>query len=193
MPDRLATLDDLLALPLEERERYELIDGVLVGQGARSGKHGRVQRKLSAYVDPYDRRPGGRWPGGWWFGANVDVYFDAAYTLRPDVAGWRREHLAEPPEDAVVRVRPDWTCEILSSNRRNDLIKKKRVYHRHEVPHYWIIDPDEETLLVYRWAAEGYVEVLTAERGERVHAEPFEATELIVSELFGDADDDVAT
>jgi Uma2 family endonuclease len=87
-------------------------------------------------------------------------------------------------------LRPDWVCEVLSTNRRNDLIKKKRVYHRHEVPHYWVIDPEDETLSVYRWAPEGYIELLAAERGETVRAEPFEAVPLRVGVLFGDDEED---
>jgi Uma2 family endonuclease len=83
-------------------------------------------------------------------------------------------------------VRPDWVCEILSTNKSNDVIRKKRVYHRHQVPHYWIIDPAKETLAVYRWTADGYVEILAAERGETVRAEPFDAIPLQVGVLFGD-------
>ena len=89
-----------------------------------------------------------------------------------------------------VMVRPDWVCEILSTNRTNDLIKKKRVYHRFGVPHYWIIDPAEETLLVNRWSQDGYVEILAAERGERVRAEPFDAISLQVGIFFGDEEED---
>ena len=89
-------------------------------------------------------------------------------------------------------VRPDWVCEILSTNRRNDLVKKKRVYHRHAVPHCWIIDPAEETLSVCRWSPDGYVEILASERGERVRAEPFDAIELAVGIVFGDDEDDPA-
>ena len=74
-------------------------------------------------------------------------------------------------------VTPDWVCEILSKNRRNDLVKKKRTYHLHRVQHYWIVDPIEETLAVYRWQSDGYVEVLIAERGETVRAEPFDRIE----------------
>ncbi len=88
-----------------------------------------------------------------------------------------------------VMVRPDWVCEILSTNKRNDLIKKKRVYHRHELPSYWIIDPIEESLSVLRWTPEGYSEILAAERGEEVRAEPFEALPLKVGALFGDEED----
>ena len=72
-----ATLDDLLAIHDGDR-RHELIDGTLVEKGAATGEHGAAQRKLSAFVDPYDQRPGGRWPGGWWLATEVDIYFDAA-------------------------------------------------------------------------------------------------------------------
>jgi Uma2 family endonuclease len=116
----------------------------------------------------------------------VDIYFDPQNTLRPDVAGWRRERLPELPAEVPIRILPDWTCEVLSTNKRNDLVKKKRIYHRHKVPHYWIVDPIEQTLAVYRWYPDGYIEVLTTERGERVRAEPFDAVELQVGVFFGE-------
>lgn len=185
----LATLEDLLAIP-EHQRRHELIEGALLERGATSGEHAGAQCKLIESVGPFHRRPGGRWPGGWWFGSDADIYFDAANTLRPDVAGWRRERVPERPRGAVVRVRPDWVCEILSTNKSNDLVKKKRVYHRHEVPHCWILDPERETLTVHRWSREGYVDILTAERGERVRAEPFEAVEMSVGVLLGEDDEE---
>ncbi len=181
----LATLADLLAIPEAER-RHELIEGSIVEKGAATGEHGAAQRKLSAHVDPFDQRPGGRRPGGWWFATEVDVYFDPANTFRPDVVGWRRDRVLERPRGIPIMARPDWLCEILSTNKRNDLITKKRVYHRHQVPHYWIIDPERETLTVYRWGQDGYVEILVAEPGEEVRAEPFEAISLQVGVLFGD-------
>ena len=49
------------------------------------------------------------------------------------------------PHGSPMRLFPDWVCEILSTNKRNDLVRKKRVYHRHELPHYWILDPLEQT------------------------------------------------
>lgn len=185
LPKPRATLEDLFAIPESERH-HELVDGAIVEKGAATGEHGAAQRKLSAFIDPFDRRPGGGGPGGWWFATEVDVFFDAANTLRPDVLGWRRERVPERPRGSPVRVVPDWVCEILSTNRRNDLVKKKRVYHHDEAPHDWIVDPEEGTLAVHRWAKAGYVELLVAERGERVSGEPFEALALSVSELLGD-------
>jgi len=184
-----ATLADLLAIP-EERRRHEIVDGDLIEKDAASGRHGGAQVRLSRHLGPYDRRPGGRWPGGWWFATEAEILLDDAQVFRPDVVGWRRERLAVLPAEVPIAVVPDWVCEILSTNKRNDLVKKKRAYHQHRVAHYWIIDPVEETLSVQRWHADGYLEVLIADRDARVRAEPFDAIELPVGVLFGDDDDD---
>jgi Uma2 family endonuclease len=110
--------------------------------------------------------------------------------FRPDVVGWRRERLPALPSEIPIKVRPDWICEILSTNKRNDLVEKKRSDRRHEVGHYWLVDPIEETLSVNRRHPDGYVEVLVADRSERVRTEPFDAIVLRVGVLFGDDDDE---
>jgi Uma2 family endonuclease len=188
---RPATEADLLALP-DEGRGFELIDGELVEK--QSGAwHSRAQFNLREPLAPYNRRPGGGdRPGGWWFLTEQLVHFGSGRTLRPDVAGWLRERLPMPPKDAdaVVETRPDWIAEIISpSNAGHDLVKKRRIYHQHGVPHYWIIDPRDETLTVLRWTPDGYLVVLGAERSERVRAEPFPAVEWLVGVLFGDDDE----
>jgi Uma2 family endonuclease len=190
-PDRPATIEDLFAIP-EEIRRHELVDGEIIEKGAATGAHGATQAELvSTLIVRFGRRPGGSWPGGWWFATEVEIVFGDD-VFRPDVVGWRRDRVAERPAGTPIRILPDWTCEILSTNRRHDLVKKKRAYHREKVPHYWILDPTEETLAVHRWSPDGYTEVLAAQRGERVRAEPFDAVELQVGAFFGDdeLDDD---
>jgi Uma2 family endonuclease len=190
LPDKPATLEDLLAIPEEER-RHEIIDGELVEKGAASGEHGRAQADLvTALNSRFGRRPGGRWPGGWWFATEVEILFPRGQIFRPDIVGWRRERVPEPPTGVPLSILPDWVCEILSTNRRNDLIKKKRSYQQSHIPHYWILDPAEETLTVHRWGPDGYIEVLAAQREERVRAEPFNAVELHVGLFFGDEEAD---
>lgn len=182
-----------MGLP-EEGRGYELIDGELVEKEA-GFRHGRAQFSMAGFLAPYNRRAGGEGrPGGWWFLTEQLVAFSPAHVLRPDVAGWLRERLPVPPkhEDAIVRVRPDWVCEIISPKKASeDLIRKKRIYHAQGVPYYWIVDPRDEILIVLQWTAKGYLELLTAQRGERVRAEPFLEIELPVGGLFGEDEADL--
>jgi Uma2 family endonuclease len=86
-----------------------------------------------------------------------------------------------------VKQRPDWICEVVSpGDARRDTVRKLRLYHRLAVPYYWLVDPVQATLTVLRWSEAGYLTLLTAERGENVRAEPFEAIEIAVGTLFGD-------
>ncbi|KYG09773.1 hypothetical protein BE21_01430 [Sorangium cellulosum] len=182
-----ASLAELLAIP-EEQRFHEIVDGELVRKAMPSGPHGRAQRVLGGRIGaPYDRRPGGRLPGGWWTTTETEVQFAEDQVYRPDVVGWLRERLPELPRTTPISVRPDWVCEVLSpSTARLDRVKKMRVYQRCGVPHYWMVDPEDQMLTVYRWTPEGYLLILTAERGERVRAEPFGEVELEMDALFGD-------
>ena len=102
----------------------------------------------------------------------IQVELERSRVLIPDLAGWRRERLPRLPDSRPVRVRPDWVCEIVSpTSARRDRVRKMNVYHAAGVPHYWLIDPQDETLTVYRWTAEGYLHVLGATREDRVRAE----------------------
>jgi Uma2 family endonuclease len=194
-PDhRPATVTDLLAIPEAERF-HEIIDGELVKKAMPSGPHERAQFRIAGEIGgPYDRRAGRGGPGGWIFATEVEIQLEAHQVYRPDVAGWRRARLARLPAQGPIEVRPDWVCEILSpTNKQNDLFKKLRTYQRAEVSHDWILDPESEALAVYRWTADGYLLVLTAEGSERVRAEPFDAVELSPRDLVsGDEDDSPA-
>jgi Uma2 family endonuclease len=185
-PERhLATASDLLAIAEAERF-HEVIDGEIVRKAMPSLRHGTAQAELAAEIaGAYGLRSRGRGPGGWIFATEVEILFEPHQVYRPDVAGWRRERLPQLPEESPFTLRPDWVCELLSpSNKQNDLFKKLRTYRRCQVPHYWILDPEVEGLAIYRWTAEGYLLVLTAEGRERVRAEPFDAVEFSVHSLL---------
>jgi Uma2 family endonuclease len=108
-----------------------------------------------------------------------------------DVAGWRRDRVPERPARWPVGIRPDWVCEIVSpKHEKQDLVDKPRVLHASEVPHYRVLDPEEQILLVHRWSADGDIVVQRAAAGEMVRAEPFHAIEIRVGALFGDDEDD---
>ena len=144
-----------------------------------------------ALIRRFQRRPGGRWPGGWWLGTEIEVQYETHEIYLHDLVGWRRDRITQRPTGRPVRARPDWACELISpSNAKRDLIDKFGVLHTNGLPHYWIADPVEQTLIVHRWEARGYLVVLTAAAGDVVRAEPFDAAELRVSTLFGVEDDD---
>src|SRR5689334_8760234 len=83
------TLADLLALP-DQGHGYEIIDGNLIEKET-SAEHGVAQTRLGQLLRPFNRRPGGRQPGGWWFATEVVIDFGPKQQFRPDIVGWRRE------------------------------------------------------------------------------------------------------
>lgn len=175
---------------MPEEERFEIVGGELVPKEAARVPHGCAQLALGhALHGAFSRRGGGPpdRPGGWWFASEVLVEFLSREIRRPDVAGWRRERMPERPTSVPVTLVPDWICEVVSpGNASNDTVAKMRLYHEAKVAHYWLLDPQIETLTVYRWHPDGYLHVLGARRGERVRAEPFDAIELQVGIFFGE-------
>lgn len=187
---KLATFADLAALG--DDVRAEIIHGVIVEKAAPTGEHGDTQGALQAFTRRrFHRHPGGRWPGGWWINTEVDVAYGSHDLCRHDASGWRRERCPERPAGRPIRLRPDWVAEILSpSNQKRDLVDKMQILRAAEVPHYWILNPEERVLLVYRLDPGGYLLALTAAAGDTVRAEPFADVELRVGVLFGDDDDE---
>lgn len=187
---KLAVLADLEQLG--DDVSAEIIHGVISEKASPSAEHSGAQLAFGLVLGRrFQRRPGGRWPGGWWFGTESEVEYETHEIYRHDVAGWRRDRISERPSGRPVHVQPDWVCELVSPrNEKRDTVDKFQVLHANRVPYYWLADPIERTLVVHRWEAAGYLVVLTAAVGDVVRAEPFDAVELRLSTLFGDDDDD---
>jgi Uma2 family endonuclease len=172
-----------------EEAGAELIEGVIVYKAMPDVRHGRIQRIIGAILDPYDRPLGEQdQPGGWWLANEVDIKLGTD-GVRPDIAGWRRERVPvmpeRDPEIKAIIVRPDWVCEVLSpSTAGRDLGEKLRIYHRASVSCYWVVDPANETLTVYRRTDEGYLHVQAVGPTGEVRAEPFQMVAFDVSRLF---------
>ena len=176
--------ESLAALP--EDVAAEVIGGMIIEKAAPSYEHGEAQSSLAELLKPpFQRGRGG--PGGWWIATEVEIVLATHEVYRPDVVGWRRERVGARPQGRPIAVRPDWVAEVLSvTNAERDLGTKLFAYQHAGIPHYWIIDPEHQTLTVYRLSGEGYVVALTAGKADRVHAPPFAELELAVGELFGE-------
>lgn len=115
-----------------------------------------------------------------------------AQTLVPDLAGWREERFVAP-EKGPLLVAPDWVCEILSpSTARHDRFRKLPIYGREGVQHAWLIDPVLRTLEVLRIESGAWLIVGLHQKNDRVRAEPFEALEIDMAQIWGAATDETA-
>jgi Uma2 family endonuclease len=169
-------------------ERQEVVRGELVRKASPSLVHGDIQGAVYAMLFGFRGRGRAGTPGGWWLGTEVEIELETHEVYLPDVAGWRIERVPEQPRERPVRIAPDWVCEVLSpSTTGRDLGHKQRTYHRARVGHYWIVDPIEHVLSIYRWQENGYLLALVAGPEDIVRAEPFDAIELDAGDLFGQA------
>ena len=185
------TLADLLAI--EDHDRLEIMGGEIVEKALPSWRHARAETKSGEILAPFNRKAGGpRGPGGWWIATEVHVAYGEEIYCH-DLAGWRRERVPEMPDGYPVRIRPDWVSEIVSpKHEKRDFVTKPQTLHAAEVLYYWILHPEEQMLIVQRWTSKGYLTILSASAGQTVRAQPFDAIEIRVSELFGDDDEDEA-
>jgi Uma2 family endonuclease len=105
-----ATYEDLRAVP--DHLVAEIIEGELVVSPRPTLRHANAGTRLVGWLDgPFDRGRGG--PGGWIILFEPELHFKGE-VLVPDVAGWRRERMAQVPDAAAIELAPDWVCEILS-------------------------------------------------------------------------------
>lgn len=196
-----ATVEDWLRIP--EEKRAELIHGHLVYHTFPGVKHGYAQGEVRGVLRPYNRRRSGGGsgggastsPGGWWLSQEVDMLV-GGIGCRPDVVGWRRDRHRRAPEPnarGVVTIAPDFVCEVLSeSTSRYDQGVKRDAYFDAGVPHYWLVNPDNQTLTILERTDRGYLILRVAGPGDRVRAPPFEGVEIAVEELFMDEEGELA-
>lgn len=178
---KLATYEDLLEVP--GNLVAELIAGEVFTQPRPATRHSRVASVLGIGLGgPFDIGSNG--PGGWWILDEPELHLGRD-VLVPDLAGWRRERVAMLSDEAFISIAPDWVCEVLSpGTARHDRLRKLPVYLREKVQHVWLIDPEPRILEVFRRTDSGWLLVATHDGDEVVRAEPFDAVELRLSDLW---------
>jgi Uma2 family endonuclease len=84
------------------------------------------------------------------FIARMDVVLSDTDVVEPALLFIASEHTSIT--DKHIMGVPDLVVEILSEgSRKTDEIIKRRLYEQFGVKEYWIIDPELESVKVYRW------------------------------------------
>ena len=90
---------------------------------------------------------------------------------------------------AIPAVRFSYTrvCEVLSpSTSTLDRTRKLPVYAREGVEYAWLLEPLQRTLEVFKLQGRQWVTVGTWDGDAKVRAEPFDAIELALADLWAD-------
>jgi Uma2 family endonuclease len=176
-----ATYEDLRALP--ETVVGEIVAGELVASPRPASRHVVVASTLGIQLGgPFQLGRGG--PGGWWILDEPELHFGDD-VLVPDLAGWRRTRMPEPPDEPFFTLPPDWVCEVLSPSTASfDREKKLPVYMREQVGHVWFIEPLTRTVEIFRREKDRWVLANNYVGEQRIRAEPFEAVELELEALW---------
>ena len=163
----------------------EILDGQLHTQPRPTPRHLRAASRLDRVLGrQFDDGEDG--PGGWWIFPEPELHFvrDLEVVV-PDLAGWRRERMPQPPEGHRFTLVPDWVCEILSpSTESTDREIKLPIYARFGVPYAWLVDPRARTLEAYVLDGGTWRDIGRFSGVERVAVSPFDAAPLDLAGLW---------
>ena len=137
------TADEFFRSTAETTQPQELLDGEIVDQAAPNIRHQQISMKLSSRLDAHIEANRGRCQT---FTAPTDVRLDDFNVVQPDVFVTCKPELLT---EQYLNGAPDFVCEIVSSNRSDDYIRKLYLYRNSGVREYWIIDPIQKRTLVY--------------------------------------------
>jgi len=148
--DQLYTYADYKSWELAEGERFELIYGEAFAMSAPNARHQEIQMEISTQFHNYLR------------GKPCKVY-PAPFDVRLFYRGGESDDTVVQPDITIVcdkekigyegcRGAPDLVIEILSpSNTAIEMEKKLHLYQDAGVREYWIVDPENMGLTVYRF------------------------------------------
>lgn len=138
------TVEDYLLLG-EISTPCQLIDGDLIMSPSPIPYHQIVSSNLNDLLKAEARRT-----GGIAFYAPMDLYIDYKNVFQPDLMFISKENKHIITGRGVEGV-PELVVEIISpSNIFTDRNKKKKIYQQIGVGEFWIVDPANKTLEIYR-------------------------------------------
>ena len=138
------TYADYVTLP-DDGRRYEILDGELAVSPSPTSLHQLVSHNLDVALSTWVRA---RALGRMW-AAPLDLILADTVVTQPDLIYVSKSRSAIVSRRGLEAA-PDLVIEILSdSTAARDRGVKMRIYARHGIPRYWIVDPEARTLEVY--------------------------------------------
>ena len=173
------TYDDYCELP-NDRNRYEILDGELSVTPAPATKHqialGNLHRILSTHVFANHI--------GRLLLAPTDVILAATTVVQPDLIFIGNDRSQVVTERGVEGA-PTLVIEILSpTTHRTDRETKAQLYAKYSVPHYWLIDPDQQVLEAYELSGDQYNLVTKAQDADLFTPSVFPGLSIQISDLW---------
>ncbi len=181
----LITNEYLEKMPRDENLRYELIGGeIFVSTAPRFIHQLLVTRLLTAISKYLENNPSGivlTTPG---------LIFSEFDGVIPDLIYISHERLDEilDEESGKFHGAPEIVIEILSpgkANARRDLQIKRELYEIYKVSEYWVVDPFEKQVSVFRFEKGELKKTETFKENEILKTKTLSGFELNLSELFG--------
>lgn len=173
------TYEDLKLIP-PDRNRYEIVDGELFVSPAPKTLHQRILANLLTILHLHVRQH----RLGEVFVAPYDVVFSMGTVLEPDVlfvSSSRRHYVGE---DNLAGP-PDLAVEVISeSTRRLDREVKLKQYALYGVSEYWLVDPEDKVVEVFRLKEEEYDLAARLGFGDTLSSPLFPGLKLAVSGLW---------
>jgi len=183
--EKTMTYTDLQNLEILEGDTgiYELIKGEIVKRSSPNTPHQRVCANLFLQLGMYNLQK----KVGEFFFAPYDVYLDEYNAgIQPDILFVSHERNFVIRENNGVVGAPDLVVEILSKGTTNkDRGDKKDIYEQFAVREYWIVDPQNRSIEVYRIENNRYRLYSFAEEEGVVKSSVLEGLELEVGLVFG--------
>ena len=141
------TWRDVQQLP-DNGHRHEAIEGELYVTPAPTPRHQEIVLRLALRLQAFLVEPG----RGRVFVAPIGVEFpDSGEGVQPDIVFVSSAGAAEVGEAGLVGA-PDLVVEVLSpGTAQRDRGVKRKLYERHGVEQYWIVDPETRTVEVWRF------------------------------------------
>ncbi len=179
------TYDDLVAMfPDEDGVRRELIDGQLFVTPSPFIRHQRlVVRLTTALANHLELHP----DQGEVFGSPLDVVMTPYDVVEPDLLVVLGDQL-DVLTDKHIHGSPGIVVEILSKGtRQRDLTIKRQLFDREGAREYWIVDPEANSVAIYRRTADGTMPLaatLAASQGETLTTALLPGWELPLERLF---------